>query len=251
MGVTSSNPKFWSHSSKVIRISTLTLIIVCLYFGLHFILIPVFDFHLENLYNVCVHYDENIEDSETDHEEFLKNNIDQNLLLEMALVGIPTIAVTSATPILDAVTYRIVSGWISNSFSRRAEIQARVPRRTIIISSILALIIFVGKLITFFGFNAFPMDTWITLTFAIGHLIITIRNPIISLFSHEVNSHNRSRNHRTEMRRFEEILDAQRHREERRALLLSDVSSISTSEKRSSKATQTEFLAPIVDLSDV
>ena len=130
----------------------------------------------------------------------------------------------------------------------RAEIQARVPKRTIIISSIFALIIFIGKLITFFGFNTFTMDIWITLTFAIGHLIITIRNPIISLYSHEVNSQNRNRNHRTEIRRFEEILDAQRNREERRALLLSDASSVSNSEvvkKRMSKSTQTELLSDV------
>ena len=114
MGVTSTNPRFWSHSPKIIKISTLTLLLVCLYFGGHFILHPVFDLHLENIYNVCLHYDE-----KEDPDSFVTKYIDNNLLLEMALVGIPTIAVTSATPILDAVTYRIVSGWISNSFCRR------------------------------------------------------------------------------------------------------------------------------------
>lgn len=127
MGVTSTNPKFWSHSSQIIKISTITLLLVCLYFGGHFILHPVFDLHLENIYNVCLHYDE-----KEDPGSFVKKYIDNNLLLEMALVGIPTIAVTSATPILDAVTYRIVSGWISNSFCRRHSIWKSVGKSLIL-----------------------------------------------------------------------------------------------------------------------
>ena len=130
----------------------------------------------------------------------------------------------------------------------KAEIQARVPRRTIIVSSILALIIFIGKLITFFGFDTFKTDVWITLSFAIGNLIITVRNPIISLFSHEVNNENRNLKHDIEFRRQKELFEATKCKLERRALLQSETSSTSQNEmvrKRANKMTQTTIFSDV------
>ena len=98
MGLTSNCPKFWSHSSKVMNISTICLCTVCIYAGAHWFLHPLFNLRLSNMYNICV--------DPNDH-------YDNDLFFEMSLIGLPLIAVTSATPVIDAVTYRFVSAWSS------------------------------------------------------------------------------------------------------------------------------------------
>ena len=125
--------------------------------------------------------------------------------------------------------------------------------RTMIVSTIFTFNVFIGLLIVFFGAKTFETTTWITIVYGIGNFINAIRNPVICMFSHRVNSENRREVHgykERERKREREILAAKRSREarKRRILLISQSSadqSSTTSNKISCKSVQTEFESEI------
>ena len=124
-----------------------------------------------------------------------------------------------------------------------------IPMRTMIVSTIFTINIFIGLLVVFFGAKTFDSTTWITIVFVIGNFINAIRNPIICMFSHRVNSENRREGHgykERERKREREILAAKRSREARkkRILLISQSSEQSSSHystKYSCKSVQTDL----------
>ena len=174
-----------------------------MYSGAHWLLHPILDLRLSNMYNICLDPDRST----------------NNQFLEMILMGLPLIAVTSATPVLDAVTYRFVSAWASTKrrFFTKSNEKMNIPMRAMIVSLIFTLNVFIGILIVFFGAQTFSAPTWTTIVFVIGNCIIALRNPMICLFSHRVNAENRRFDgyKNREENRQREIQAAKRSREMR------------------------------------
>lgn len=160
-------------------------------------------------------------------------------------MGLPLIAVTSATPVLDAVTYRFVSAWASTKrrFFTKSEEKMNIPMRTMIVSLIFTLNVFIGLLIVFFGAQTFSAPTWTTIVFVIGNFIIALRNPMICLFSHRVNAENRRCNgyKNREENRQREIQAAKRSRELRKRQRVLFVNQSSDLTKYVSQGVQTEI----------
>lgn len=228
MGLTSTCPKFWSHSPRIIHSTTFLMITTCIYSGAHWLLHPILDLRLSNMYNICL-------DPERSHKH--------SLLLEMTILGLPLIAVTSATPVLDAVTYRFVSAWVTKrQFFTKTDEKMNIPMRTMIITLIFTLNVFIGCLIVFFGAHAFSATTWKTIVFVIGNLINALRNPMICLFSHRVNSENRRhRSQRREENRLREIQAAKRSREMRKRQRVLFIDQSTDASKYVSQSVQTEI----------
>ena len=200
-----------------------------MYSGAHWLLHPILELRLSNMYNICLDPDGST----------------NNQFLEMILMGLPLIAVTSATPVLDAVTYRFVSAWASTKrrFFTKSEEKMNIPMRTMIVSLIFTLNVFIGLLIVFFGAQTFSAPTWTTIVFVIGNFIIALRNPMICLFSHRVNAENRRCNgyKNREENRQREIQAAKRSRELRKRQRILFVNQSSDLTKYVSQGVQTEI----------